>query len=128
MTARGPWTDAESAGTIRSSHSRSIRRGWLAGFVVGVAAGCLTLEFPSLGWLLAIAFALPAAIVGPRAAAIGGLLAGLGAIWTVLIGHVALTCRAGCEDPGIERWLIAGGGLLAAGLALSAIAAWRRRR
>lgn len=103
------------------------KRGWLAGFVVGVAAGFLTLEFPSLGWLLAIAFAIPAAIVGPRVAAIGGLLAGLGAVWTVLLARVAVTCREGCEAPGIERWLIFGGGLLAAGLALSVIGVWRRR-
>jgi hypothetical protein len=126
MTRPGPWTTAGSADKVRSNGST--RRGWLGGFVVGVTAGCLTLEFPSLGWLLAIAFAVPAAIVGPRFAAIGGLLAGLGAIWTVLLGHGALTCREGCEDPGIETWLVFGGSLLAAGLALSAIAAWRRRR
>jgi hypothetical protein len=106
-------------------------RGWLAGLVVGAAAGFLTLEFPSLGWFLAIAFAGPAAVVGPRLAAIGGLLTGLGGTWTVFIGRTALTCRStgeelGCQAPGIEPWLAFGGGMLAVGLALSAIALARR--
>src|SRR3954447_15275404 len=110
--------------------SRRERRSWLAGLVVGAGAGFLTLEFPSLGWLLAIAFAVPAAVVGPRLAAIGGLLTGLGGIWTLFIGRTALTCRStgdelGCQAPGIEPWLAFGGGMLAVGLVLSAIARGR---
>jgi len=123
MTGHGRLTNAEPPSAIRS-----IWRGWLAGLVVGVAAGFLTLEFPSLGWLLAIAFAVPAGIVGPRLAAVGGLVTGIGAVWIVLLGRVALTCREGCQAPGIEIWLIFGGSVLAAGLTLSVIAAWRRRR
>jgi hypothetical protein len=104
-----------------------IRAGWIPGLVVGVAGGLLTLEFPTLGWLIVVAFAIPAAIVGPRAAAIGGLLTGLGGIWLVLLGRVAITCRAtgeelGCHAPGIESWLAVGGAMLAIGIVLSMIA------
>ena len=110
-----------------------IRRGWLPGFVVGVVAGFLSLELPPLGWLIAAAFAVPALIVGPRVASIGGLLTGSGAIWLVLLGRVGLMCRApdgeiGCQAPGIEPWLAAGGVQLAVGLALTVIAVLRTRR
>jgi hypothetical protein len=108
------------------------REGWLAGVVVGMTAGFLTLEFPTLGWLLAVAFAVPAAVVGPRVAALGGLLAGIGAMWIVLLGRVALTCRAtgsdlGCQAPGIEGWLAFGGGMLSVGILLTVLGAWRSR-
>jgi hypothetical protein len=108
-------------------------RGWLAGLVVGVTAGFATLELPTLGWLLAVAFAISAALVGPRVAAIGGLLTGLGAIWFVLLGRVALTCQAtgdelGCHAPGIEPWLAVGAAMLAVGLALTLVAGIRAGR
>ena len=108
------------------------RRGWVAGVVVGVAGGLLALEFPTLGWLILVLFAVPAAIVGPRAAAIGGLLIGLGGCWLVLLGRVALTCRAtveelGCRAPGIEPWLAASAVVLAVGLALTIVAFLRGR-
>jgi hypothetical protein len=108
------------------------RSAWLAGLTVGIAAGFATLEIPSLGWPLVVAFAIPALVAGPRLAAIGGLLSGLGTIWVVLLGRVALTCRApdgeiGCSAPGIETWLAVGGAMLLVGLTLSA-AAWRRAR
>lgn len=110
-----------------------LRRGWLSGLTVGVAAGFGTLEIPSLGWLLIVAFAVPAAIVGPRLAASGGLLSGIGGIWIVLIGRVALTCTAtgdelGCQAPGIESWLGAGAAMLTTGLVLTTLAAIRFRR
>lgn len=109
------------------------RCGWLSGVAVGVTAGFATLEIPSLGWLLVVAFALPAALVGPRLAAIGGLLAGVGGVWIVLIGRVALTCTAtdgelGCHAPGIEPWLAVGCAMLAAGLLLTIMAAIRSHR
>lgn len=109
------------------------RRRWLSGLAVGVTAGFATLEIPSLGWLLVVAFAVPAAMSGPRLAAIGGLLAGLGGVWIALLGRVALTCtetgdELGCHAPGIESWLAVGGAMLAAGLLLTFMAAIRARR
>jgi hypothetical protein len=110
--------------------SRRVRSGWIAGFVVGVTAGLATLEIPTLGWLLVAVFAALAAIMGPRAAAIGGLLTGLGAIWVVLLGRVAITCQAtgdepGCHAPGIEPWLVVGAAMIAVGVALTI---WARVR
>ncbi len=108
------------------------RTSWFAGLVVGLTGGFLALEFPALGWLILVLFAVPAAIVGARAAAIGGLLTGFGAIWLALLGRVAITCRAdggfGCQAPGIEPWLAVGAGVLAIGLALTTIAFVRARR
>jgi hypothetical protein len=113
--------------------SRRLRSGWIAGLVVGVTAGFATLEIPPLGWLLVVVFAIPALIVGPRFAAIGGLLTGLGGVWLALLGRVALTCQAtgeelGCHAPGIEPWLSVGGAMLAIGLFLSIVASVLRRR
>jgi hypothetical protein len=109
------------------------RRGWLSGLAVGATAGFATLEIPSLGWLLIVAFAVPAAVVGLRLASIGGLLTGLGGVWIVLLGRVALTCTAtgdelGCQSPGIESWLAVGGAMLATGLVLTTLAALRSRQ
>lgn len=108
------------------------RSDWLAGLVVGAAAGFAALEIPPVGWLLVLAFAVPVSIRGPRAAPLGGLLCGIGAIWLVLLGRVALSCRAaagetGCQAPGIETWLLAAGAMLVAGLLASAVA-WARSR
>ena len=110
-----------------------VRRGWLPGLVVGLAAGLLALELGPLGWLVAAAFAVIALIVGPRVASIGGLLTGSGGIWLVLLGRVALMCRVpageiGCQAPGIEPWLVAAAVQLAVGLALTVIAVPRPRR
>jgi hypothetical protein len=108
------------------------RTTWIAGLVVGVAGGFLALEFPTLGWLILVLFAVPAAIVGARAAAIGGLLTGFGAIWLALLGRVAITCRAangfGCEAAGIEPWLAVGAWMLAIGFALTTTALVRTRQ
>ena len=109
------------------------RTGWIAGLVVGAAGGFLALEFPTLGWLILVLFAILAVISGPRAAAIGGLGTGIGAGWLVLFGRVAVTCHEepGCQAQGIETWVAVGAGTLAIGLALTLVAyvhAFRRRR
>jgi hypothetical protein len=108
------------------------RRHWLSGLAVGATAGFATLEIPSLGWLLVVAFVVPAAISALRLASIGGLLTAIGAIWIVLIGRVALTCRTtgdelGCQASGIEPWLVAGATMFAIGLLLTILAMIRSR-
>jgi hypothetical protein len=113
--------------------NRRIRSRWIAGLAVGAAGGFLSLELPPLGWLIVALFAIPAVIVGPRAAALGGLLTGAGALWVVLLGRVALECQApdgeiGCRAPGIEPWLAAGAAMLAIGIVLSILAVIRYRR
>jgi hypothetical protein len=111
----------------------ALRRGWLPGVVVGVTAGVAALEAGPLGWMLAAAFAVPALVVGPRIASIGGLLTGGGAAWVIVLGRVALMCRVpggemGCQAPGIEPWLVASGAQLAVGVALPAMAIVLDRR
>jgi hypothetical protein len=113
--------------------SARTRSGWIAGLAVGAAGGFASLEIPPVGWLIVILFAIPAAIVGPRAAAIGGMLTGVGALWLVLLGRVAITCNAtdgeiGCQAPGIEPWLAAGGAMLAVGVALTIVAIRQSKR
>jgi len=108
-------------------------RGWLPGLAVGLTAGFATLSIPALGWLLVVAFAVPALIGRRRLAALGGLLTGLGAIWLLLLGRVALMCTArdpnevGCHAPDLGPWLTLGVALLLGGLALTAVAVARDR-
>lgn len=109
------------------------RRGWLSGLAVGAAGGFAALEIPSVGWFVVVAFAVPALIVGPRLASIGGLLVGIGGAWIALLGRVALTCQAtgdelGCHAPDLQPWLTAGGAMFAVGLLLTALATIRSRR
>jgi hypothetical protein len=107
--------------------NRRARSAWIAGLAVGAAGGFLALELPTVGYVLLLLFAFPAAIVGPRAAAIGGLLTGFGGVWLLLLGRVALECRApdgeiGCSAPGIEPWLAFGAAVIAIGIALTIVA------
>ena len=75
LSARTP---IRSAAGCRGSSSASLR------------GSCPSSFHRPLGWLIAAAFAVPALIVGPRVASIGGLLTGSGAIWLVLLGRVGL--------------------------------------
>lgn len=113
--------------------NRRTRSSWIAGLAVGAAAGFLALELPTIGYLILVLFAIPAAVVGPRAAAIGGLLIGFGGVWLLLLGRVAVSCRAidgeiGCQSPGIEQWLAVGAAVMAVGVALTIAAVVRGRR
>jgi hypothetical protein len=109
------------------------RRGWLSGLAVGATGGFASLEIPLLGWLVIVAFAVPALIVGPRLASIGGLLVGVGGVWLALLGRVALTCQAtgdelGCHAPDLQPWLRVGGAMLGIGVLLTIVATIRSRR
>ena len=112
---------------------RGSRSAWLAGLTVGAGAGFLALELPVLGWLIAIAFLAGGLVSRRLLAAAAGLLVGSGLTWTTLIGRVALTCRGsgvelGCRAPGIKTWLAVGAGILALGLAATAVMECRTRR
>jgi hypothetical protein len=102
---------------------------WLAGLVVGVAGGLLSLEAPLFGWPVLMAFAIGASRSRLRTAGLAGLLLGLVAAVTALIGRVAITCPSpDCQASGIETWLAAGLGTLAFGTLLTALAATRHDR
>jgi len=111
------------------------RSNWLAGVVVGVAAGVLTLTFPTLGWLIVLAFLLGLIRAAPRLPAVGGLFCGLGTAWLVLLGRSNLECQAfdaapgqECGSPDIGAWLAVGGALLAIGVVSTVVALIRRLR
>jgi uncharacterized membrane protein len=108
---------------------------WLAGVVVGVAAGFLTLIFPTLGWLIVVAFLLGVIRAAPRLPAIGGLFLGLGTTWLVLLVRSTLQCRAfdaapnqECFEPEIGPFLAVGAALFAIGALATGAALHRARR
>jgi hypothetical protein len=108
------------------------RGNWIAGLVVGVAAGVLSLIFPTLGGLIAVAFLVGVIRTTPRLPAIGGLFFGFGAAWLVILVRSHLDCQAfdaapgqDCVEPDIGPWLAVAGILLALGV-LMTVVAWAR--
>ena len=69
------------------------------------SSGAGTLIAGFLGGLLALVAIGLAVAEAPRAAAIGGVLIGLGGTWLVLFGRVAVTCQADCVAPDLRPWL-----------------------
>jgi hypothetical protein len=113
--------------TSRSGHPRFTN--WLAGLVTGSSSGFLLLIVPTLGLLLIALGAIGVVRARPRVAGVSGLLVGIGAIVAVLLIRAQLACEAfnatptlGCEAPDITPYLALAGGLLAAGVVLSAVA------
>ena len=114
------------------------RRGlsnWHAGVLVGVAAGVLTLTFPTLGWLITAAFMLGLIRAPLRLPAFGGLFVGLGATWLVLLVRSTFACRAfdvapnqECLEPDIGPFVAAGVVLLASGVVSTMVATIQARR
>jgi len=104
------------------------RRGpWVGGIVVGVASGCLALTFPIAGYEIGLLF-VAGALLGERTvAAIAGALFGAGAGWLALLANGTLRCDpASCVPPNLGPWLLVGGAMTVAGVALSVVA-WGRR-
>lgn len=115
------------------NHKRR-REHWVAGVVVGVAAGVLTLTFPTLGWLIVLAFLLGLIRAAPRLPAVGGLFFGLGTAWLVLLVRSNLECQAfdaapgqECGSPDIGGWLAFAGVWLAIGVLSPMVAVIRSR-
>ena len=78
------------------------RSAFLAGLAVGAASGLLLAVWPTLGFLIAVAFAVPAAISRSRLAALGGLLVGLPSAWLTVIGLATAQCANFDAQPGKE--------------------------
>jgi hypothetical protein len=79
-------------------------------------AGAGTLITGFLGGLLALVAIGLAVAEPPRAAAIGGVLVGLGGAGLALFGRVALTCRDDCVSPDLRPWLLVAGILTGLGV------------
>jgi hypothetical protein len=124
---------ARTAGALPSSRPVSHLRGWLIGAILGLAVGVLTGFLPGLGLAVGAAAILVMLAIGPRRAAIGGLLVGAGLTISYLIGP-----RIGsCTDIELEAlractvaafgWLFeVGHAIVVLGLALTIIALRRR--
>ena len=114
---------------------RSSRSAWLAGLVVGAAAGFLAVEVPVAGGLFFVAFAVPALLVRPRLAALGGLLNGAGSALVLVLKLAVASCDTfdrqpgqGCTSPDLGEWFAAGVGMTAIGIVLTVLAVARSRR
>ena len=100
------------------------RRFWI-GLVTGLIGGTGTILTGPIGGVLAIGAIGLAVAERPRAAAIGGVLLGVGVAWLALFGRVMLTCDAGCQAPDLTPWLLAAAGLTALGAIVTARASRR---
>jgi hypothetical protein len=107
------------------------RSAWIAGLVVGVGAGFLSLSIPVVGWMIGLAFLAGAVLSRAVAAGIGGFLVGGGGTWLAVLIESDARCRAfngpgrGCMSPDLAPWLAVGVALLLAGAVVTAIAARR---
>lgn len=108
------------------------RSAFLAGLAVGAASGLLLGVWPTLGLLIAVAFAVPAAISRGRLAALGGLLIGMPVTWLIVIGLASARCANFDAQPGQEcvmgdlgPWAAVAFGLLLVGTISSLAAATR---
>lgn len=106
----------------------------LAGCTVGAWAGFLLVYLPVVGAVLFVGFAIPAA-VGRSLTAIAGLFLGSGGVILMMIALTRANCVGlyggsdeGCSPPDLTGWLIAGGVMLAIGLALAFTTAKQTRR
>jgi hypothetical protein len=105
---------------------------FLAGLGVGAASGLLLAVWPTLGLLIAVGFAIPAAISRGRLAALGGLLVGLPSSWLAVIGFATARCAEfnaqagqGCIMADAGPWPAVALGLLLLGVGCSLAAARR---
>jgi hypothetical protein len=112
-----------------TDHRRRLR-GWLAGLIVGVVAGFWFAEWPTLGAVIAVLFAIPAAMSRERVAALGGLLLGIPAMWLTVIGLATARCADFDAQPGqdcvmadVGPWAAVAVALLVAGSIASVAAA-----
>jgi len=109
--------------------------GWLAGLVLGAASGFLVAELGVLGTAFLAASIALIAWKGPRLLAIGGLLTGFGALWTVLFVRITATCGPdaflpdeGCATEDLTQWIAGSGAAFVTGLLLSSFVLWRSRQ
>jgi hypothetical protein len=106
----------------------------LAGFVVGVASGFVSLEIPPVGWLIGLAFLIGALGSSRRVAATAGLVSGFGLAWIALLGLAHQACMdfngpsQECVEPDISPWLVPAILMVLLGVTLLGILALRRGR
>ena len=107
----------------------------MAGLVLGAASGFAILELGVFGTLLLLASVVLIAWKGPGLLATGGLVTGVGVLWTALFSRVALTCGVGaffpdpdCSTNDVALWIAGSGAVFVVGLVVSAAGLRRVRR
>ena len=107
---------------------------WLSGLVLGVVSGLMLVTWGAMGLIFAL---LSLALIiwkGPRMLAAGGLLMGIGLIWSVLFARVGLDCTVfldpgeGCELGSIGSWVAVSVAFFVGGILASAFALQRTKR
>lgn len=113
----------------------SLAAAWLSGLVLGVIGGVSLMSLGAIGLAFIAISVLLIAWKGPRRLAAGGLVAGLGLVWTVLFARVQLTCGPhalipdeNCTSDDLAVWIAASVVVFAIGLVASALALRREAR
>jgi hypothetical protein len=103
-------------------------RAWAIGCVAGAAVGIPSLGLAVIGVVLVSALIGGAALARPRLASLGGVLVGIGAAWTLVLGRATAACAEdACEGPDLTPVLVLAAAFFVAGLGLSIAAAARVR-
>ena len=100
---------------------------WLAGLVLGVVAGFVALELPTLGIVFLVLALVLLGRRAPRRAGVGGLALGFGSLWVVVLAHAWFECATGtwhgCTgSSSADGFLVAGVVILLLGVLLTWIA------
>jgi hypothetical protein len=111
---------------------RARRTARLAGLVLGIADGFLSLEIPVIGLLLVCLALVLLGLRAGRAAGLGGLAIGFGGTWVAALLNERFQCSTGawqgCTGGSLDvPYLVAGAVILAAGIGLTLISCLRRR-
>jgi drug/metabolite transporter superfamily protein YnfA len=106
---------------------RSARFDWLAAVAAGGLTGALFGIWPTIAFLITLAFVVPALASGHRAAAIGGFFLGLSALWLAIVAIADARCAAfdirpgqECLGPDLTGWIVVAAAVFVAGLIASA--------
>lgn len=98
-------------------------RRWWIGLLSGAVAGVGTLAAGTTGGLIGLVAIALAVAERPRAAAIGGILLGLGGAWLALFGRVAVTYQGDGVAPDPRPWLLVAAVLVGLGVLVTGRAA-----
>ena len=120
--------------SVPGSTAGQLRRGWLAGLLLGAVSGFAVLTTGVVGIGVVVLSVALIAWQGPRVSAGAGFMTGLGGGWTAIFGRVLVVCNAEnakagtqCVAPTIEAWIMAAATILAAGLVATLVVARRER-
>lgn len=121
MRASRAWSRSMVEVLDPQANSSSGRR-WFTGLVIGLIFGLATLVGGTVMAVLGLVATGLISVRAGRTAAIGGVLAGLGACWLVLFVSAGTRCGPGCYVPDLTPWILASVAALAVGFGLTVLA------